>query len=167
MITAAWKALSVLGAAAVATTTATYYATTTNTGTVTTPNNAAGSTAGTWTADTGKTNWTHEWQMDGGAAVVPSGQQSLTIRARKDATGGGTPTIDSIEIRDPYNTTTIQTVSTGWSIDSATGQDVTITFNAPSDGAIGIRVATSGHGGGPNGRAVQLDYLRWDAVIEA
>jgi len=163
MMSAASKVAALLSAGA-STEGATYYATSSVSGNVSTPANALSAPDGTYTTDTGKVNWTHRWQIAGSPSATPSGTQTLTIRARKDAAAGGAPTVDSVTIY--YGGASHHADSTGWT-PSDTGTDIGVSFSAPAGNTIDVEIATTGNGGGPNERSIQVDGMTWSATVES
>lgn len=143
--------------------TETKYATSHLTGSVSTPANANGTTDGTFTTDTGNTNWTSRWAM-GDPSGSLTGTQTITITVRKDQSGGNDPSVTSIDLYE--NGSLVQNLSTGGSVTSATSQ----TFSGTFDGSavsnannVEISVATTGAGGpAASRRSVQLDSIKWD-----
>jgi len=142
---------------------ATYYATSSVTGNCTTPANATGAPDGTYTGDTGKTNWTHTWEIAGTPSGTPSGTSTLTIRVRASGTGNGVPTVDSITVSE--GGATHYTYSTVTDVNNSTSQDIQITFSAPASNTIRVQLATTGNGGGPNANSVQVDGFTWQTNV--
>ena len=125
---------------------------------------ATGAPDGSFTSDTGNTNWTARWNLDDLVGTIAAAQTvGVTIRVRKDSTGGNTPDVTGITLLD--NGSTLGSDTTGWAI-TATGTGTDITVNIPVTGIannganLQVEVSTSGAGGAPSSRrAVQLDAI--------
>ncbi len=147
--------------------TATLYATSTVSGACTTPNNAHGAADGTYTTDTDATSWTHRWNLSRSSIDPASlnGTQTLTIRTRKNGTGGasGTPTY-TVNLYEGGSL--VGQLGTTTSVTSITSQDDVFTWTPTSSGvSVDIELVTTAAGGGPSVRAaVQVDSLTWDAT---
>jgi hypothetical protein len=136
------------------------------TGSVSTPNNALGAPDGVFTTDTGATSWTSRWRLDTVAgSLVPFGTQTLVLRLRKNTSGGGNPTVNSVVLyQSGSSVATIQ--STSFAVTSDTGENLSITFAGSLLSSlvdVDIQIATSTQGGGANARAVQIDAATWTA----
>ena len=138
-------------------------------GSVSTPANALGAIDGTFTTDTGTTNWTARWRLDAVAGLFSAyGTQTLTLRVRKSS-GTGNPTITGVNLYQ--GGALIKSIlGSSFSVTSTTGEDVVCTFDgADINGleTVDIEVVTSGAGGGPSARSsVQIDGATWAATYE-
>jgi hypothetical protein len=151
----------------VTTTQATFYAASHVTGNVATSINAVGAPNGVYTTNTGNSSWTSRWRMQApaGGPHVPVETHTVTLRLRKNAAGGGTPTVTSVTLWQ--NSVQIATLYTGpFSVTSNTGQDLTFSFAGSllnGMATVDMAVATAANGGGQNARSVQLDSISWVA----
>jgi hypothetical protein len=134
--------------------------------------NAEGATDSVWTTDTGIVTWEGQWTMDYPAsATVCSGDQTFTIRARKNTGGGSNGAIIEFytDATDNLNCSSnlAGTHCSSTTITSEIGQDVvcTLTCNELPDTWPQIQVEIVGQTGGSGGaaRAVQIDSIVWGA----
>lgn len=138
----------------------TLYASASSSGTCLTPTNAVGTTSGTWTTNVDNSSWTHIWDLDNPVGTLAGTDVvEVLIRARHDS--GNNPTIDSVRILESGTERGVN--STGWTVSSLTGEDVTLTVSVSGmtnwDNAQ-IEIATTAQGGSPGNRsAVQVDYM--------
>jgi len=139
----------------------TLYASGSSSGGCLTPTNAVGTTSGTWTTNIDNSSWTHIWDLDNPVGTLEGTDVvEVLIRARHQD-GTGNPTINSVRILE--SGTERGANSTGWTITSASGEDVTLTVSVSGmtnwDNAQ-IEIATTAAGGSPSVRsAVQVDYM--------
>lgn len=142
----------------------TLYASSLASGAVSGSANALGSTAGTWTTDTGNVSWTARFAMDNPTGAQANGTHTFLVRARKEAGQSGNPTVDAINV---YQGGALlgNVLASAVSVTSGTGQDVSGTLAATgitSPASIEVEVVTTAAGGNPSTRsAVQIDYVRW------
>lgn len=139
----------------------TLYASASSSGTCSTPANATGTADGTYTTDIDNTSWTHVWDLDNPVGTLAGTDVvDITIRARHQD-GTGNPTIDSVRILE--SGTERGANATGWTITSASQQDVTLTVSVSGMtnwNNAQIEIATTAVGGSPSVRsAVQVDYM--------
>ena len=139
-------------------------------GTVAGADNVVGAPNGTWTTTTGNSSYLHRWAMANPVQTsAADGTHTITVRAKKEAGQSGTPKISIITIYQ--GGTVLHTVTTGWSITSTTGQDVSISFpgnliTSPND--IDVEINVSSAGGSPSARTtVQIDAITWTASFAA
>jgi hypothetical protein len=134
------------------------------TGNVSSPNNALNAPDGTFTTDSGNTSWTSRWSMGNPSAVV-GGTQTITVTYRKDAAGGGTPTI-TVNLYE--NGSLIRNIIATTDVLSEVSSTLQGTFESTeisNEQNVEIEIVVSGNGGGPNGRGAQVDAIRWDAYV--
>lgn len=139
-------------------------------GTLTGASNAYGTTTGTWTTNIDNSSWAGHFTL-GSTANTPDATNSVGVllRARKQD-GNGTPTIDSVAIRENGVQRGINTNIGG--VTSLTGEDVSLTVSCTGmsgDGTdLEIVIVTTAAGGSPANRAaVQLDYMDVDVNTSA
>jgi len=98
------------------------------------------------------------------------GLQTFRIIVRKNATGGGDPTIDEMSLYE--NGTLVTTLLSNQVVTSTTGQTVSVTWDASAlgtaDGSlVEAHIITSKGGGGPNERNVEYGYVAWDVEYDS
>ena len=131
-------------------------------GNAATPDNAIGASDGVWTTNGGNDDWTHRWRFSG----FPSGPVefesalALGVLARKSASGGGDPEISAVRLYQDgaqiaeWTNVTSPDANGGW-------REHSLSTSALSGlGDVDVEIVTSGRGGGPNQRTVQIDAAR-------
>jgi hypothetical protein len=140
------------------------YATSHSTGNVSTPNNALGAPDGTFTTDTLDASWTSRFAMGDPSTVTPAGTQAVAVRVKKNATGGGTPTVTAVSLYESAALVRNLLGSTYSATDAA--DDIQVTFNTSEItnlANVEIQIVTAGAGSGSNRRCVVLDAITWTA----
>jgi hypothetical protein len=141
------------------------YATAHSSGNVTTPANALGAPDDTFTTDTLNASWTSRFAMGDPSTVTPAGTQTVSVRVRKNGSGGGTPTITAVNLFDG-STSVRNLLGATADVTSDTGMDVEVTFTASevaNPNNVEIQLVTAGAGAGGSRRCVQLDAITWTA----
>jgi filamentous hemagglutinin len=131
-------------------------------GTVTDPANALGASDGTFTTDSGNTNWTHRWGLDNLVGTIETDQTiTVDVVVRKDSAGGNDPAVTSVDVLD--NGVSLGIDSTGWSITTigeTINASVAVTGIATNGDNLQVEIVTTGAGGSPTSRrAVQIDSI--------
>jgi len=142
------------------------YANASISGDANTPSNAHGTSDGTFTTDIDNEDWTHRWGFDNPtASEVDNAVDAIVRLTVRKWDGTGTPTIDSIQLFD--STGSIVTDATGWSVNSASSEQIVISglslasLTDLTGDSIEIEIITTAQGGSPGGRAaVQVDEIR-------
>ena len=144
------------------------YANASISGACSTPANAHGTNDGTFTTDIDNTSWTHRWGFDN-PTVNPDINTGINASLRltvRHQDGTGNPQIDSVALFD--STGQIAIVSTGWTITSASSQQITISIPWTSltdttGDSLEVQIVTTAAGGNPGSRsAAQVDEIRLD-----
>lgn len=153
--------------------TETLYATSLTAGAVSSSGNALGAPNGTWTTDTGNTNWTARFAMGNPVGNPATGTHTISIQTRKEPGQSGTPVLSAINL---YSGTFLlgQINGNSYNITSTTGTPISATFDAStllsgiSLASIEVEVVTVGAGGSPSVRAsVQIDSITWTGNFDA
>jgi hypothetical protein len=125
-------------------------------GSVSDSGNALGALDGTYTTNTNNASWTARFSF---AAISEGfelvGTQTATLRVRRQSSGGGDPTVNSITL---YN----GAIAIGNILPSAVvalwpSNDIIVTFDGTGIADPQLQIATSGAGGGTSRRTVQID----------
>lgn len=125
-----------------------------------TPTNATGAPNGTWTGNTGNTNWDCRWSVGDPANELTSGftTHSAGVLVRREASGGNDPTC-SLELWSSGSL--VRELVAPTVVSSTTGQTLSATFTTAEAGAganLEVRTVIVGGGGSPSSRRnAQID----------
>ncbi len=145
------------------------YLTASVSGAVSTPANALGAPDGTFTTDSGNTNWNHTWSFD--TFPTPSVIQSdltITVRHRRDLANGNDPAINFVQVFQSGS----QIHQSGNSIPALDGSATDFQFTVPKASlldltALSVVIDTTGGGGSPAvRRAIQVDSVTLSYTYE-